>query len=116
MIAGPAPLKGLEIWISGQRYKLFHEAMTVTQGATLYQRLSLQPWRASSDLPLSSRRPDTAFGILQKRLISDTESLSRDLSNNSMMWAFASYLVNEKREKYSRPLVKSYENMRMILF
>lgn len=98
MIAGPAPLKGLEIWISGQRYKLFHEAMTVTQGA------------------LSSRRPDTAFGVLQKRLISDTESLSRDLSNNSMMWAFASYLVNEKREKYSRPLVKSYENMRMILF
>jgi hypothetical protein len=81
MIAGPAPLEGLEIWIGGQGYKLFHEAMTVTQGA------------------LSSRWPNTAFGVLQKRLISNTESL-----------------INEKREKYSRPLVKGYENMRMILF
>jgi hypothetical protein len=33
MIAGPAPLEGLEIWIGGQGYELFHEAMTVTQGA-----------------------------------------------------------------------------------
>jgi hypothetical protein len=63
MISGPAPLEGLEIWIGGQGYELLHKAMTVAERA------------------LSSGRPDTAFGVLEKRLISNAKSLFRDLIN-----------------------------------
>lgn len=38
---GPAPLEGLEIWVGGELYKLFHESVTVTNGTRKSDRIKM---------------------------------------------------------------------------